>query len=76
MYELRRVDEYETIYADTLNVGDLATVDDGPYALETVLRADEILVSLSNPKNVWRFFSTVQVKRIPPGTIIQLKVRA
>ena len=75
MYELRRIDEHETIYADALNVGDLATVDGGPHALETVLWADGILVSLFNPKNVWHSFSTLQVKRIPPGTIIQLKVR-
>ena len=75
MYELRRIDEHETIYADALNVGDLAMVDGGPHALETVLRADGILVSLFNPKNVWNVFSTVQVKRLPPGTIIQLKVR-
>ncbi len=77
MYEITRNPALseDTILASELEVGDLATVVDFGHPRTILLRTCDRIVSLSSPEHTWHLNSTLHVKRLPAGTILQLQVK-
>ena len=76
MYELTRipVSIEDSIPACNLKVGELGEIVGLNYK-GILLRTFEGLVSLSDPTHTWGKDCTLDVKRLPRGTVVQLKVK-
>ena len=60
--------------ADSLCIGDLAEVIDGPNERDIVLWTFSGLVSLSNPRQTWYRPCSLRVRKLNSGTKVHLTV--
>ncbi len=76
MYELTRVpvSVEDSISACDLKVGELGEIVGISYK-GILLRTFDGVVSLSDPAHTWRKGCSLTVKRLPRGTVVQLKVK-
>ena len=77
MYEIIRIPSSETaeLLANELAIGDLAEVVERGFDDVVVLKTYSGLVALSDPKRTWSSGNSLRVKKLPPGTVLQLRVR-
>ena len=77
MYEIIRIlaSESESITADKLAIGDLAEAVGRGFDDVVVLKTYSGLVDLSDPKCTWSGSYPLRVKKLPQGTVLQLRVR-
>ena len=76
MYELTRIpgSPEDSVPACDLKVGELGEIVGLSYK-GILLRTFDGLVSLTAPNHTWKADCTLDVKRLCPGTIVQLKVK-
>ena len=77
-YELTKSDGQlgEYFAADKLAVGELAEIrGDNRDGMIVLMTYDNRVVSLNEPERTWTGGCSLLVKRLPPGTVIQLKVK-
>ena len=78
MYEIIRVPAsgVDELTADKLNIGDLAEVIGRGLDGTIVLKTSTGIVSLSAPQSTWQWGDSLKVKKLLPGTVLQLRVKA
>ncbi len=62
-----------SILASQLKIGELAEVTAG-YTGQIVVQTFAGVISLSDPNQTWERNATLEVKRLPRGTVVQLAV--
>ena len=80
-YELSKSEGQLSEYcaADKLAVGELAEIrgdDRGRNGMIVLMTYDNRVVSLNEPERTWTGSCGLLVKRLSPGTVIHLKVKA
>jgi hypothetical protein len=67
-----------TVFASSMNVGDIARVVDSSYNGEIVIRVYDALVSLSHPNHTWSDpnNNSLEVELLPAGSVVKLTVDA
>ncbi len=62
--------------ANLLEIGDLADVIERGFDSVIVLRTCAGLVALSDPNRTWSHNYDLKVRKLPPDTVLQLRVRS
>jgi len=77
MYEILRIPgpDMVELTADKLKIGDLADVMERGFDNVIVLKTYTGLVALSDPNQTWAGSHSLKVRKLPKGTVLQLRVR-
>ena len=75
MYTINRIlpKHKSCLLSDSLNIGDLAEIVMG-YDKDIILKTYDGFTSLSNPRHTWGIDTRLEVRKLPPGTVIELIV--